>query len=154
MVKVKIVNSENLGINSKVIKSKTLYVSTDENSELQNLYKVDSKHNKSDGIDKYIENFPIDKVNQLIEFCKEKKIKELQLGTEDPYTYSHAFIVASFIDPDGGDFELTTEGGKTWFFKGDRDFGRFLKVTNYKIKRELEAKYEKLGRDGCQQPQS
>ena len=150
-VHVKIVNSESLGIRSKIIKSKTLYVSTDEHSELQNIYKVESKHNKSDGIDKYLENFPKDKIDELLKFCKEKKIKEIQLGSENPDVFSHTYIVASFLDPDGGDFEIITEDGKPWLFKGDRDFSRFLRVTNYKMKRELAEKYKKLNRNGYEQ---
>jgi len=149
--KVKIINSAGLGLKSKILKPKILYVSTDQGSELQNIYEVKSEYNNSDGLDKYIENLPKAKIEELIDFCTSKKIKEIHLGISDPHAYSHAYVIASIIDPDGGEFTITASGGKVWSFKGDRDFARFLRVTNFKMKAELTEKYEKLNRDGWSQ---
>ena len=144
-IPTRVVSSSPLGQKSKFIKARVLYMPTDKGTELQNIYELKSKYNDDDGIDKYIENFPTDKVKELIDYCIAKRVTEIHFGIKDPNVYSHAYVLASYIDPDEGEFEINTSG-TTFSFKGNRDFIRFLRVTNLKMRHELEDRYKTLDR--------
>jgi hypothetical protein len=171
-LKVKVISSAILGRKSKRLSSSILYVCTDEGLLLGNKYdsfipftpipprsrgigvhKVALNLNKSAcqpqrGIEKFMTIFPTEEIDKIVDYCVQKKVKELHLGNGTfPYD-SHAYLIAEYISPTGVPFSLTDTRGEPKKFKNQRDFERALPFFPISLRNHYILRFQELINSG------
>lgn len=123
-----------------------LYVFVGDGSKLENPYTKGFGKREIKDIEKYMENFPIEKLLELLAFCEKKKITEILIGIENHYIPSHAYDIAEFFEETGSEFSLPhiNPSQEDVFFMNKRDFDRQMICFNYVTRDHFKKELKKL----------
>ncbi len=141
-MKVEVISSIGIGIKSKKTKG-NLYVCCDRGTKLANTHSTMTKKGPVYSLKEFEQNMPMDKIEELIKFCKDKKIETLQIGVSSYPHHSHAYLIAEAILPTGEAFGLPLQATpvRDREFKNQRDFERWLKMTNWSSAKYYRARF-------------